>query len=571
MAEAEQAPPDPAHDALLALSLFLSAPARFGGISFRGGGPVRDALVEMLRAAAGETMPLRRMPAHIDDERLLGGTDLAASLAAGRKVRARGLLDEVAGGVLLAPLAERIDDALAGRLAQALDGLALDAGDPGIGLVLLDDGAKENDEAPPASLLERVAFHCDLTGAATMPGPLLAGDPGLVAPLDEEALHALAATATALGVDSVRALRFAAHAARGHAALEGRMGVTAEDIAAAARLVLGPRATRLPPAPEAEKAPDDEAPLPPDDGGEREDSADPGDKPLDDVVLDAALASIPADLLARLVEGRTRRGGGAGGGGKRRLSGQRGRPLSARPGSPRGGARLALVDTLRAAVPWQEVRRREGSSHTGLLIRTSDLRVRRYEERSGRVTIFCVDASGSAAAARLAEAKGAVELMLAQAYVTRSEVALVAFRGEGAELLLPPTRSLTRARRTLAAMPGGGGTPLALGLQAGRETAEAVAARGKTPHLVILTDGRANIDADGKGGRAQAKEDALAAARAIAARGFDALVIDISARTAPEAGELAQAMQARFLALPMADAAKLHAAVKAASPQARAA
>ena len=101
--------------------------------------------------------------------------------------------------------------------------------------------------------------------------------------------------------------------------------------------------------------------------------------------------------------------------------------------------------------------------------------------------------------------------------------------------------------------------------------AEAVQARGKTAHLVILTDGRANIDGEGKGGRPQAKADALHAARAIAARGIDALVVDISARTAPEAGELAQAMRARFLALPMADAAKLHAAVNAAAPQARAA
>ena len=226
-------------------------------------------------------------------------------------------------------------------------------------------------------------------------------------------------------------------------------------------------------------------------------------------------------------------------------------------------------------VPWQQLRRREyEAANDRLIIRRSDVRVRRYEERSGRVTIFCVDASGSAAAARLAEAKGAVELMLAQAYVTRSEVALVAFRGTGAEQLLPPTRSLTRARRVLSAMPGGGGTPLALGLQAGHQLAEAVQARGKTAHLVILTARRGEADqaeAEAKATADKAKADALDAAGAIAARGIDALVVDISARTAPEAGELAQAMHARFLALPMADAAKLHAAVNAAAPQARAA
>ena len=120
--------------------------------------------------------------------------------------------------------------------------------------------------------------------------------------------------------------------------------------------------------------------------------------------------------------------------------------------------------------------------------------------------------------------------MLAQAYVTRSEVALVAFRGESADLLLPPTRSLTRARRALAELPGGGGTPLAMGLNAAREVAAQVASRGRTPSLVILTDGRANLDAEGQPGRKQAAEDAEAAAKAIAREGIDALVVDISAR-----------------------------------------
>ena len=552
--------PDPAHDARLALSLFLAAPGQLGGLSLRGSGPAREALIEMLRDTG---VAVRRMPAHVDDERLLGGVDLAASLAGGRTVRALGLLEEIAGGVLVVPLAERVDHAIAGRLAQALDG------DARFGLVLLDDGTQ--DEAPPAALLERVAFHCDLTHARRVEGALRSADPATVAPLDEEALHALAATAAALGVDSVRALNFAALAARANAALAGRGRAHAEDIATAARLVLGPRATRLPEMPDQAEEEEPAPPPDPSDAGERDEASDLGQTPLEDLVLDATLASIPPDLLAQLAEGRARRSSGSGGG-KKHISGLRGKPLSARPGSPRGGARLALVDTLRAAVPWQQLRRREyEADNDRLIIRSSDIRVRRYEERSGRVTIFCVDASGSAAAARLAEAKGAVELMLAQAYVTRSEVALVAFRGTGAELLLPPTRSLTRARRVLSGMPGGGGTPLALGLNAGHQLAEAVEARGKTAHLVVLTDGRGNIDGQGKGGRPQAKADALDAARAIAAHGIDALVVDISARTAPEADELAQAMHARFLALPMADAAKLHAAVKAAAPQARAA
>jgi magnesium chelatase subunit D len=217
---------------------------------------------------------------------------------------------------------------------------------------------------------------------------------------------------------------------------------------------------------------------------------------------------------------------------------------------------------LRAAAPWQALRRR-GDPSRRLHLRRDDLRIRRFEERSPTLTIFAVDASGSAAAARLAEAKGAVELLLQQSYARRAEVALLAFRGTTAELLLPPTRSLTRARRLLGDLPGGGGTPLAAGMDAARLVAEAAAARGRTPTLVVLTDGRANIAADGSQGRPAAQADAVAAARRIAQSGLTALLIDIGARAQPEAASLAKAMAARYLHLPRADAGAVHAALDA--------
>ena len=131
--------------------------------------------------------------------------------------------------------------------------------------------------------------------------------------------------------------------------------------------------------------------------------------------------------------------------------------------------------------------------------------------------------------------------------------------------------TFTRARRALAELPGGGGTPLALGLNAAREVAEAVIARGRSAALVILTDGRANIAADGSPGRPQAKLDTEAAARAIMARGIDSLVVDISARPGPEGAELARAMGGRFLALPRADARMIQAAINAVQPIGKAA
>jgi magnesium chelatase subunit D len=224
--------------------------------------------------------------------------------------------------------------------------------------------------------------------------------------------------------------------------------------------------------------------------------------------------------------------------------------VGARRGWPRGGQRLALIDTLRAAAPWQRLRGAAGSGRVA--VRPDDFHVKRHRPRLATTTIFAIDASGSAALARLAEAKGAVETLLAECYVRRDEVAVLAFRGQRAELLLPPTRSLVRAKRSLAGLPGGGGTPLAAGLDAARLLAERIARDGATPVLVLLTDGRANIARDGNPGRERAREDALAAARALRAAAVPALVVDTSARPEPAARALAEALGATYLPLPPA-------------------
>ena len=232
--------------------------------------------------------------------------------------------------------------------------------------------------------------------------------------------------------------------------------------------------------------------------------------------------------------------------------------MGARAGVPGNGLRLSLIDTLRTAAPWQSLR---GGADGRVKIRRDDLRIKRFETRAETVTIFAVDASGSSALARLSEAKGAVELLLAEAYVKRAQVALLAFRGTAAELVLPPTRSLVRARRSLAELPGGGGTPLAAGLNAARELAEAARGRGQTPFVVVLTDGRANIAADGRAVRSHAEADATAAAKAIGASKIASAFVDISTRPRAEGAALAAAMGARYLPLPRADAATMHAAV----------
>ncbi|KLI62821.1 magnesium chelatase subunit D [Aurantiacibacter marinus] len=557
-------PPDGLAEAKLAAQLFILAPRALGGIVLRGGGPARDAVLDMIR----DTIPSRRMPPHVDEARLLGGVDIVASLTAGKSVMQSGLLTEAEGGALIAPMAERMTDALAGRLAQAMDS------DAGFGLVLLDDGI-EADERPPAALTDRIAFACDLSGVTSLDyESRLCPDQvpiSAVEPASDETLTALAGVAMALGVDSVRPLIFALTTARAHAALNGRTAVAQEDVQAAARMVLAPRATQIP-----EQTPEDaeSPPPPPPDNPDTpvdSDSSQSTESIPEDLILEAALAAIPPDVLDLIAGTRAGRKAQGGGSGRRAKSKLRGKPLGARPGMPRDGARLAIIDTLRAAVPWQPLRRLEQGRETAtghLQVRKEDLRIRRFEERASTVTVFCVDASGSAAAARLAEAKGAVEMILAQAYVKRSEVALIAFRGNGAELLLPPTRSLTRARRALAGLPGGGGTPLANGLTLARELGGSIQSRGNTPFLVFLTDGSANIAADGTPGRKQAREDAHAGARALAASGLDALVIDIAPRPREDAKTIARIMQARYLPLPFADAKALSNIVIAAQPDA---
>jgi magnesium chelatase subunit D len=247
--------------------------------------------------------------------------------------------------------------------------------------------------------------------------------------------------------------------------------------------------------------------------------------------------------------------------------------VGVRADRPRGGRRLDVLETIRAAAPWQPLRRsglkrgRRRAEPPGwrLEIRPADFRVKRFVRRAGTTLVLLVDASGSSALHRLGEAKGAVELLLAGSYVRRDRVALISFRGRTAELLLPPTRSLARAKRALAGMPGGGGTPLAAGIDAARAVA-ALAQRpgvseGGPALVVLLTDGRPNVARDGTGGRERAETDALASARSLRADHIRALVIDTAPRPGPFAVRLASAMGSRHVPLPSADAATLSRAV----------
>ncbi len=690
-----------------ALEVFAVAPQALGGVRLRAApGPARDAWLDALRAYLPPDAPWRRLPSGADDAALRGGLDLSATLAAQRPVMRPGLLAQTAGGVVLAAMAERLSDHTAALLAAALD----DESHP-LAVVALDEGVDE-DEAPPASLVERLALSVEMQGRDAKAGDVraalnasdesyatstrvdgqtsigslaarrLANDEARIqrarsrwreVQADDVFITALVQAAMALGVHSARAACHALTVARIVAALDARDAVDTDDAAWAARLVLAPRATQkpllndTPPEPSEEEVEPNEPqheepqdvepqaqadPTPPDPSHDnsanddvRHDPADASgpntdptvdtsvdtsvdttsDKTIDDHVLAAAAAVIPAGLLALLAAGRTpaSRQGRAGRAGDLAASRSRGRVIGSVRGQPQGGARLALVDTLRAAAPWQRARaamhrnseaaarsteattgastgtragtkegNTSGTSGTsastastastantantantargatalrGVRVRVErdDLRVQRRVQRRSTTTIFALDASGSQALHRLAEAKGAVELLLADCYARRDRVAVIAFRGTQAAVMLAPTRSLVRARRELAGLPGGGGTPLAAGIDASHALALAVRRSGATPLIVLLTDGRANVARDGSPGRDAARQDAQRSARALRAAHVATLVIDTSPQPGAPAQTLAAELGARCIALPHAQAHAVSLAVKA--------
>jgi magnesium chelatase subunit D len=482
-----------------------------------------------------------------------------------------------------------------GMVALQRDGLDTSA-KASLGLVALDEGASD-DEQMPAGLADRLAFRLlmgaqdeDEEGPEWTPQEVLNARGRLSqVTIDDEAVQALCAAALALGIDSLRASVFAVRVARAAAALAGSLTVEEEHTGVAARLVLAPRATRLPaaapPENEAQDTPaetEDSPPEPPPEANspdaenpdesnsvddQEEDLALPEN--LAELVLEAAQAAIPSGLLASLKIGQLQRAKtpASGSAGALQKNALRGRPVGARKGEPRAGQRINVLETLRAAAPWQKLRQRQqalsGGQQQRIVVRKEDFHVTRFRQSGQTTTVFVVDASGSSALNRLAEAKGAVELLLADCYVRRDSVAVLAFRGQTAELILPPTRSLARAKRSLAGLPGGGGTPLAHAIDASMLLADQLRKKGETPIVVLLTDGKGNIARDGRPGRAQAAADALAAATEMRLRGFSTLLVDTSPQAQEAAKNLAKAMGAQYLALPYAGANSLNQAVRA--------
>lgn len=554
------AEPDRWYLATLAVAALAVDPHGLHGIVVRDRpGPVRDAIARM--ATELLALPVRRLPGTLETSALSGGLDLGETLRSGHAVTGQGLIERAKGCLLVVPMAERMEAGVAAMLAGALD--AVDAPP----MLLLDEGA-EPDETVPEALSDRIAMELALEGmprsviseAPFGPEQIRAAKSRFAGEIeDAEAIDALTRLATAMAIPSLRVPLMAARLARVLAALEDADTVGEAHIAAATALCLVPKARVMP---SAEAPEEDSSPPPPeeqqDDKSER-DAQSNRDGALEDRVMDTVVAMLPELAFAMQ---RQRGRASASGAGERKRSGSHGRPVRSRPGKPQC-KRLDVFATLLAAAPWQPLRRKGNPEREGLIVLPEDFRIKQFERPAESVLIFLVDASGSQAAARMAEAKGAVELMLSEAYRRREKVALIAFRGTGAELILPPTRSLLQAKRRLAVLPGGGPTPLASALVAGRELAGQMQRRGATPYLVLLTDGRGNVALSGEPGRAEAKDDAESAARVLAGEGLASVLIDTANRPQKDAQALARMMDARYLPLPRADARGISRSVRA--------